>query len=74
MNLDLSQTRECWRVVRGKDALTHWYCAMMLTYDENDEVFDEDETTWCGQSFFERTPLSEGTAVTCITCCAERAA
>lgn len=74
LGLSLGYMREKWRVVRGKDGLAHWHCTAVPMHDENDETFDEDETTWCGQTFFEReSPLNpEANPVTCIECAARK--
>jgi hypothetical protein len=66
--------REQWSAVLGKDGLTHWHCAMVDPFAHGVSyvtTIDDDETTYCGQTFFERMPLPPSTVViTCLECCA----
>lgn len=71
-NLGLSMMREQWHVVRGKDGLTHWLCIMVDMYAvgvESASAVESDETTYCGQTFFDRMSVPASTVpITCLEC------
>ena len=68
------QVLERWGVVAGKDDLTHWRCTYLIPSVRGAASFevldDDDDTTYCGQLFFDRTPCSTNDAVTCLECSA----
>lgn len=74
LGLGMNRMREQWHVVRGKDGLTHWLCVMVDAFAlgvEHPSNIDSDETTWCGQTFFDRLSLPATTVpITCLECMA----
>lgn len=53
-----------WCMVRGRDGLVHWLWRAVL--QRGDDVWEDSETTWCGQSFFSREPIPD--PITCLSC------